>query len=177
MNYLRPRKEGPHGELGILARRKLRRRSSRRSMLRCAIRSAKIERATILRRAIRRAGIDAGAEMAARADGSRSRKLQGDRCRCGQDDALTIEIRRMTPAWLDFNLKALPLRGDLSLYVAWGQSSISSPSTATAPSAKVTTLASICATSDDHIVRERICDFSASDRAGKHSLRLRGPST
>jgi hypothetical protein len=94
------------GELGILARRRIEAAiiAPIYDEMRQAIGEDKAR--DILRRAIRRAAIGAGAEMAARADGGAD--LEGFKAILPlwtKDDALTIEVIDDKPGVLDFNVK------------------------------------------------------------------------
>jgi L-2-amino-thiazoline-4-carboxylic acid hydrolase len=94
------------GELGILARRKIEAAiiAPVYDEMRQAIGEDKAR--DILRRAIRRAAVDAGAEMAARADGDAD--LEGFKAILPlwtKDDALLIEVVDDRPGVFDFNVK------------------------------------------------------------------------
>jgi hypothetical protein len=98
--------KGAEPELGILARRKIEAAiiAPIYDEMREAIGEDKAR--DILRRAIRRAAIDAGAEMASRADGDAD--LEGFKAILPlwtQDDALSIEVIDDRPGVFDFNVK------------------------------------------------------------------------
>ena len=94
------------GELGILARRKIEAAiiAPIYDEMRQAIGEEKAR--DILRRAIRRAAIDAGAEMASRADGEADlESFKAIQHLWTKDDALTIEVIEDKPGVFDFNVK------------------------------------------------------------------------
>jgi L-2-amino-thiazoline-4-carboxylic acid hydrolase len=98
--------KGEDGELGILARRRI--EAAIIAPVYDEMRKAVGEKKArdILRRAIRRAAIDAGAEMASRADGDAD--LEGFKAILPlwtQDDALSIEVIDDRPGVFDFNVK------------------------------------------------------------------------
>jgi hypothetical protein len=98
--------KGENAELGILARRRIEAAiiAPIYDEMRQAIGEAKAR--DILRRAIRRAAIDAGAKMAERAEGGAD--LEGFKAILPlwtKDDALTIEVIDDAPGVLDFNVK------------------------------------------------------------------------
>src|SRR6202453_4343520 len=93
-------------ELGILARRRIEAAiiAPIYSEMREAIGEEKAR--DILRRAIRRAAIDAGAEMASRADGEADlESFKAILPLWTKDDALTIEVIDDKPGVLDFNVR------------------------------------------------------------------------
>jgi hypothetical protein len=94
-------------ELGILARRKIEAAiiAPIYDEMRKAIGEAKAR--DILRRAIRRAAIDAGAEMASRAEGGGAdlESFKAILSLWTKDDALTIEVIDDKPGVLDFNVR------------------------------------------------------------------------
>ena len=93
-------------ELGILARRKIEAAiiAPIFGEMRAAI--GEDEARAILRRAIRRAAIDAGAEMASRATGGADlESFKAIVPLWAKDDALTIEVMDDRPGVLDFNVK------------------------------------------------------------------------
>jgi hypothetical protein len=93
-------------ELGILARRKI--EAAIIAPIYDEMRQALGEEKArgILRSAIRRAAIDAGAEMAARADGEADlESFKAILPLWTKDDALTIEVLDDKPGVLDFNVK------------------------------------------------------------------------
>ena len=97
--------ERDDGELGILARRKIEAAiiAPIYDEMRKAIGEEKAR--DILRRAIRRAAIDAGAEMAARAAGGADlESFKAILPLWTKDDALTIEVIADRPGVLDFNV-------------------------------------------------------------------------
>jgi hypothetical protein len=94
------------GELGILARRRI--EAAIIAPIYDEMRQAFGEEKArdVLRRAIRRAAVDAGAEMASRADGDAD--LEGFKAILPlwtKDDALTIEVIDDKPGVFDFNVK------------------------------------------------------------------------
>jgi L-2-amino-thiazoline-4-carboxylic acid hydrolase len=94
------------GELGILARRRIEAAiiAPIYDEMREAIGEEKAR--DILRRAIRRAAINAGAEMAARADGEADlESFKAILPLWTKDDALTIEVIDGKPGVFDFNVK------------------------------------------------------------------------
>jgi hypothetical protein len=94
------------GEIGILARRRIEAAiiAPIYDEMREAIGEDKAR--DILRRAIRRAAIDAGAEMAAQADGGADLEtFKAILPLWTKDDALTIEVIDDAPGVLDFNVK------------------------------------------------------------------------
>jgi hypothetical protein len=94
------------GELGVLARRKIEAAivAPIYDEMRQAIGEEKAR--DILRRAIRRAAIDAGAEMATRAEGGADlESFKAILPLWTKDDALTIEVIDDAPGVLDFNVK------------------------------------------------------------------------
>jgi hypothetical protein len=94
------------GELGVLARRKIEAAivAPIYDEMRKAIGEEKARE--ILRRAIRRAAIDAGAEMASRAPGGADlESFKAILPLWTKDDALTIEVIDEAPGELDFNVK------------------------------------------------------------------------
>jgi L-2-amino-thiazoline-4-carboxylic acid hydrolase len=94
-----------NGELGILARRRI--EAAIIAPIYAEMRETIGEDSAraILRRAIRRAAIDAGAEMAARADGEADlESFKAILPLWTKDDALTIEIIDEAPGVLDFNV-------------------------------------------------------------------------
>jgi hypothetical protein len=94
------------GELGILARRRIEAAiiAPIYDEMRQAIGEEKAR--DILRRAIRRAAIDAGAEMATRAEGEADlESFKSILPLWTKDDALTIEVIDDAPGKLDFNVK------------------------------------------------------------------------
>jgi hypothetical protein len=94
------------GELGILARRRIEAAivAPIYDEMRQAIGEEKAR--DILRRAIRRAAIDAGAEMATRAEGGADlESFKAILPLWTKDDALTIEVIDEAPGVLDFNVK------------------------------------------------------------------------
>ena len=94
------------GELGILARRKIEAAiiAPIYDEMRQAIGEDKAR--DILRRAIRRAAIDAGAEMASRAEGGADlESFKAILPLWAKDDALTIEVIDDRPGVFDFNVK------------------------------------------------------------------------
>jgi L-2-amino-thiazoline-4-carboxylic acid hydrolase len=100
----RTNKDG--SELGVLARRKI--EAAIIAPIYDEMRQAlgEDQARVILRNAIRRAAIDAGAEMAARADGEAD--LESFKVILPlwtKDDALTIEVLDDKPGVLDFNVK------------------------------------------------------------------------
>jgi hypothetical protein len=98
--------KGENAELGILARRRIEAAiiAPIYDEMRQAIGEAKAR--DILRRAIRRAAIDAGAEMAERAQGSADlESFKAILPLWTKDDALTIEVIDDAPGVLDFNVK------------------------------------------------------------------------
>ena len=108
------------GELGILARRRIEAAiiAPIYDEMREAIGEEKAR--DILRRAIRRAAIDAGAEMAARADGGADlESFKAILPLWTKDDALTIEVHRRQARRARLQRQALPLRGDLSRHGTW----------------------------------------------------------
>jgi hypothetical protein len=101
-----PTNKGADGEFGILARRKIEAAiiAPIYDEMRQAIGEDKAR--DILRRAIRRAAIDAGAEMAERAEGGADlESFKAILPLWTKDDALTIEVIDDTPGKLDFNVK------------------------------------------------------------------------
>jgi L-2-amino-thiazoline-4-carboxylic acid hydrolase len=93
-------------ELGILARRRI--EAAIIAPIYREMREAigEIQARDILRRAIRRAAIDAGAEMASRAEGGADlESFKAILPLWTKDDALTIEIIDDKPGVLDFNVK------------------------------------------------------------------------
>jgi hypothetical protein len=98
--------KGADGELGVLARRKI--EAAIIAPIYAEMREAIGERQArdILRRAIRRAAIDAGAEMASRAEGGANlESFKAILHLWTKDDALTIEVLDDKPGVLDFNVK------------------------------------------------------------------------
>jgi L-2-amino-thiazoline-4-carboxylic acid hydrolase len=98
--------EQKDGELGILARRRIEAAiiAPIYDEMRKAIGEAKAR--DILRRAIRRAAIDAGAEMASRAEGGADlESFKAILPLWTKDDALTIEVVDDAPGVLDFNVR------------------------------------------------------------------------
>jgi L-2-amino-thiazoline-4-carboxylic acid hydrolase len=98
--------KGADGELGILARRRIEAGiiAPIYREMRQAIGEDKAR--DILRRAIRRAAIDAGAEMASRAEGGADlESFKAILPLWTRDDALTIEVLDDKPGVLDFNVK------------------------------------------------------------------------
>jgi L-2-amino-thiazoline-4-carboxylic acid hydrolase len=98
--------KGADGELGILARRRIEAGiiAPIYREMRQAIGEEKAR--DILRRAIRRAAIDAGAEMASRAQGGADlESFKAILPLWTRDDALTIEVLDDKPGVLDFNVK------------------------------------------------------------------------
>ena len=96
----------PDNELGILARRKIEAAiiAPIYDELRQAI--GEDEARTILRRAIRRAAIEAGIEFASRAEGEADlESFKAILPLWTKDDALTIEVIADAPGVLDFNVK------------------------------------------------------------------------
>jgi hypothetical protein len=94
------------GELGILARRKIEAAiiAPIYDEMRKAIGDEKARE--ILRNAIRRAAIEAGADMAARAAGEANlESFKGILHLWTKDDALTIEVLDDAPGVLDFNVR------------------------------------------------------------------------
>ena len=94
------------GELGILARRRI--EAAIIAPIYDEMRQAFGEEKArdILRRAIRRAAIDAGAEMASRAEGGADlESFKAILPLWTKDDALTIEVIDDRPGVLDFNVK------------------------------------------------------------------------
>jgi L-2-amino-thiazoline-4-carboxylic acid hydrolase len=101
-----PTNKGADSELGILARRKIEAAiiAPIYDEMRQAIGEDKAR--DILRRAIRRAAIDAGAEMAERAEGGADlESFKAILPLWTKDDALTIEVIDDAPGKLDFNVK------------------------------------------------------------------------
>jgi hypothetical protein len=99
-------KPAAEGELGILARRKIEAAiiAPVYDEMRQALGEEKAR--DILRRAIRRAAVQAGAEMAAHAEGRADlESFKAILPLWTQDDALTIEILDDRPGVLDFNVK------------------------------------------------------------------------
>jgi hypothetical protein len=96
------------GELGILARRKI--EAAIIAPIYDEMRQALGEEKArdILRRAIRRAAIDAGAEMASRAEGGAAdlESFKAILSLWTKDDALTIEVIDDKPGVFDFNVKS-----------------------------------------------------------------------
>jgi hypothetical protein len=93
-------------ELGILARRRI--EAAIIAPIYREMREAigEIQARDILRRAIRRAAIDAGAEMASRAEGGADlESFKAILHLWTKDDALTIEVLDDKPGVLDFNVK------------------------------------------------------------------------
>jgi L-2-amino-thiazoline-4-carboxylic acid hydrolase-like protein len=98
--------EQKDGELGILARRRIEAAiiAPIYDEMRKAIGEDKAR--DILRRAIRRAAIDAGAEMASRATGGADlESFKSIQSLWNKDDALTIEVIRDAPGVFDFNVR------------------------------------------------------------------------
>ena len=98
-------------ELGILARRKI--EAAVIAPIYDEMREAFGEESAreVLRRAIRRAAIAAGAEMAARAPGGADlESFKSILHLWTQDDALTIEVLADAPGVLRFQRQTLPLR-------------------------------------------------------------------
>src|ERR1700728_764467 len=98
--------KGADGELGILARRRIEAGiiAPVYREMRQAIGEAKAR--DILRRAMRRAAIDAGAEMASRAQsGADLESFKAILPLWTRDDALTIEVLDDKPGVLDFNVR------------------------------------------------------------------------
>jgi hypothetical protein len=101
-----PMDEQKDGELGILARRRIEAAiiAPIYDEMRKAIGEDKAR--DILRRAIRRAAIDAGAEMASRAEGGADlESFKSIQSLWTKDDALTIEVIRDAPGVFDFNVR------------------------------------------------------------------------
>ncbi|MGH6799437.1 MAG: L-2-amino-thiazoline-4-carboxylic acid hydrolase [Roseiarcus sp.] len=99
-------KEGADDELGILARRRIEAAivAPIYAEMRQSIGEEKAR--DILRRAIRRAAIDTGAEMASRADGQADlESFKAILHLWTKDDALTIEVIDDKPRVLDFNVR------------------------------------------------------------------------
>ncbi len=96
--------EREDGELGILARRRIEAAiiAPIYDEMREAIGEAKAR--DILRRAIRRAAIDSGAEMASRAPGADLESFKAIQRLWTKDDALTIEVIDSAPGVFDFNV-------------------------------------------------------------------------
>ena len=132
--------KGENAELGILARRRI--EAAILAPIYKEMRETVGEEKArdILRRAIRRAAIDAGAEMASRANGEADlESFKAILPLWTKDDALTIEVIDDKPGVLDFNVAATrrPIAPwDLAT------SETSCPAIATARSAKVMTRAS-----------------------------------
>jgi L-2-amino-thiazoline-4-carboxylic acid hydrolase len=99
-------KKDANGELGILARRRIEAAIIAPIYAEMRETIGEDRARAILRRAIRRAAIDAGAEMAARADGEADlESFKAILPLWTKDDALTIEIIDDAPGVLDFNVK------------------------------------------------------------------------
>jgi len=93
-------------ELGILARRKIEAAIIAPIFDEMRAAMGEDEARAILRRAIRRAAIDAGAEMASRATGGADlESFKAIVPLWAKDDALTIEVMDDRPGVLDFNVK------------------------------------------------------------------------
>jgi hypothetical protein len=132
------------GELGILARRRIEAAiiapiydEMRRTL-------GEEKARDILRRAIRRAAVDAGKEFASRADeGADLESFKAILPLWTKDDALTIEVIDEKPGVFDFNVKRCRYA---ETYRAMGRdlatSETSCPATATARSARATIRAS-----------------------------------
>ena len=130
------------GELGILARRKI--EAAIIAPIYDEMRQALGEEKArdILRRAIRRAAIDAGAEMASRADGEADlESFKAILPLWTKGDALTIEVLDDKPGVLDFNVRRCRY-AEAYRAMGLGESATSCRATATARSARVTTCAS-----------------------------------
>ena len=103
--------EGTDGDLGILARRRIEAAiiAPIYAEMREAIGEDKAR--DILRRAIRRAAINAGAEMAERAEGGADlESFKAILPLWTKDDALTIEVIDDAPGKLDFNVSVAATR-------------------------------------------------------------------
>ena len=129
-------------ELGVLARRKIEAAiiAPIYDEMREAIGEEKAR--DILRSALRRAAIEAGTEMASRADGEADlESFKAILPLWTKDDALTIEVIDDKPGVLDFNVRRCRYA---ETYRAMGlaTSATSCPATATARSARATTRAS-----------------------------------
>jgi hypothetical protein len=99
-------KKDANGELGILARRRIEAAIIAPIYAEMRETIGEDRARAILRRAIRRAAIVAGAEMAARADGEADlESFKAILPLWTKDDALTIEIIDDAPGVLDFNVK------------------------------------------------------------------------
>jgi len=102
----KPMNHSADGELGVLARRKI--EAAIIAPIYDEMRQAFGEEKArdILRRAIRRAAIDAGAEFAARAEGEADlESFKAILPLWAKDDALTIEVIEDKPGVFDFNVK------------------------------------------------------------------------
>jgi hypothetical protein len=94
------------GELGILTRRKIEAAIIAPIYDEMCQTIGEEKARDILRRAIRRAAIDAGAEMASRADGEADlESFKAIQHLWTKDDALTIEVIEDKPGVFDFNVK------------------------------------------------------------------------
>jgi hypothetical protein len=125
-----PTNKGADSVLGILARRRIEAAiiAPIYDEMRQAIGEEKAR--DILRRAIRRAAIDAGAEMATRAEGGADlESFKSILPLWTKDDALTIELIDDAPGKLDFNVKrcryaeiyrAMGL-GDIGAILSWNR--------------------------------------------------------
>src|SRR5271165_1058352 len=118
------------GELGILARRRIEAAivAPIYDEMRKAVGEDKAR--DILRRAIRRAAIDAGAEMALRAAGGADlESFKAILPLWTKDDALTIEVIDDKPGVLDFNVRRCRYARPIARWAS-GRSAISCPATA-----------------------------------------------
>jgi L-2-amino-thiazoline-4-carboxylic acid hydrolase len=94
------------GELGILARRKIEAAIIKPIYDEMREALGETQARLILHRAIRRAAIEAGAEMAARAEGGADlESFKAIQHLWTKDDALTIEVLEDKPGVFDFNVK------------------------------------------------------------------------
>ena len=94
------------GELGILARRKIEAAIIKPIYDEMREALGETQARLILRRAIRRAAIEAGAEMAQRAEGGADlESFKAIQHLWTKDDALTIEVLEDKPGVFDFNVK------------------------------------------------------------------------
>ena len=94
------------GELGILARRKIEAAIIKPIFDEMREALGETQARLILRRAIRRAAIEAGAEMAQRAEGGADlESFKAIQHLWTEDDALTIEVLEDKPGVFDFNVK------------------------------------------------------------------------
>ncbi len=101
-----PAKKGADADLGILARRKIEAAIIAPIYAEMRGRIGEEMARDILRHAIRRAAIDAGAEMASRTDGGADlESFKAILPLWTKDDALTIEVIDDAPGVLDFNVK------------------------------------------------------------------------